>query len=87
MRLLTVLLALTAGCAFGHGARPPADVKLYSAQPDDSYCIPKEPWCEGKAGFVRKQDKELKPFDKGVQGWLLLSPSDLQLLVQHCPAP
>lgn len=68
--------------AFSWGSRPPRDIKVYSVQPDDSYCQPREPWCDGKHGLVRKQDKEVIDFQKG---WIAMSPEDFTRVIETCP--
>lgn len=82
---ISVVVSLSA-CAYGRGARPPAEVKLYVIFPDDSYCLPVEPWCQGQNGLVRKQDKEVKPFGLS-KGMYALSSEDLQIIISRCPQP
>ncbi len=85
MKKISLLVAFgLSACAFGRGARPPANVKIYVVEPDDSYC--RAEWCRGKVGLVRTQAQEVKSFEKS-KGFYALSPEDLQVLISQCPQP
>lgn len=80
------LIVAVSSCAYARGSRPPRDIKVYSIQPDDSFCNPMDSWCMGKSGLVRKQAKEVKPFEES-EGYLALSPEDFQRIISTCPTP
>lgn len=87
MALKTLLIAgvsLLASCVSAKGSKPPRDIKVYSIQPDVSYCNPEAAWCQGKVGLVRKQAYEVLPFVDS-KGYYAVSPEDFLLLIQTCP--
>ena len=81
-----LISALISSCAYGKGSRPPRDIKVYSIQPDNSFCNPVDEWCRGKSGLVRKQAKEVKSFEDAAD-YIALSPEDFQRVISTCPTP
>lgn len=86
MKAIIFLLALANCASYAHGARPPRDIKVYSIQSTNDYCNPVEQWCQNKVGLVRKQDKEVLPFNQS-DDYLALSPQDFQKIISSCPTP
>lgn len=80
--LSTALVVVLSNCAFSKGAKPPADIKVYSSQPNDSYCG--AGWCKGKTGAVRTQSQEVIPYSK-TQDYIMMSPDHFSRLLEACP--
>ena len=83
LKTLSIALVVSlSSCALAGGSKGPKDIKVYSHQPDDSYC--KESWCRGKIGFVRVQSKEVKTY-RQAQNFIGMSTDDFSRLLEACP--
>ena len=86
-KLSIVIASSLCACAYGTGAKPPRDVKVYYSQPSKSWCVDdwcKEPNGDSKTGLIRLQQKEVIPYEK-TNGYLCTTSEDFQRIIETCP--
>lgn len=83
LKMLSIVLVVSlSSCAHAFGGKAPKDIKVYSSQPNDSFC--KEPWCNGASGAVRVQAKEVKEYSE-TKNWIMMTSSDFERILEACP--